>query len=310
MIRLSVIVPFYNVERFIEQCVRSIYEQDIPQEEYEVICVDDCSPDNSLAVVKKLQQEYPTLHIICHDSNKCQGGARNTGLKASRGRYIWFVDSDDYIEPNCLKKILNQAEKEDLDILQFAYQRENGHHNLLLDDRSKILTGEEYLFGDNTPKWIDRICGPWCQVYSKTFLLTNAILFVENVQYEDTDFILRAYLIAEKVQFLNVYGYNYRINSHSVTQSGLSPLKLAWRVNQLMRCSQLVSIASNTKTKKAISNMICLSLSSMRNDVKKYGFKNRYIYVKNLAYKSIKDYLPYANWRTILAIRFGVRVFI
>ena len=100
MIRLSFIVPFYNVEPYIEECVRSLYAQDIPQEEYEVICVDDCSPDGSRAIVERLQKEYPTLRLLIHTENKRQGGARNTGMRESNGKYVWFVDADDYIQPN------------------------------------------------------------------------------------------------------------------------------------------------------------------------------------------------------------------
>ena len=112
MLRLSFIVPFYNVEPYIEECIRSLYNQDIPQEEYEVICVDDCSPDGSRAIVERLQKEYPTLKLLIHTENKRQGGARNTGMKVAQGIYIWFMDSDDYIKPNCLKDLLERAERE------------------------------------------------------------------------------------------------------------------------------------------------------------------------------------------------------
>ena len=77
MIRLSIIVPFYNVEAYIEQCIRSLYNQDIPIEEYEVICVDDCSQDGSRTIVEHLQKEYPTLHLLTTPQNLRQGGARN-----------------------------------------------------------------------------------------------------------------------------------------------------------------------------------------------------------------------------------------
>jgi cellulose synthase/poly-beta-1,6-N-acetylglucosamine synthase-like glycosyltransferase len=95
--------------------------EDIPHEEYEVICVDDCSPDGSRAIVEQLQQEYPTLRLVCHERNKKLGGARNTGLKEAKGRYIWFVDSDDTISPNILQTLLKTAENSNLDILQFDY---------------------------------------------------------------------------------------------------------------------------------------------------------------------------------------------
>ena len=77
MLRLSIIVPFYNVEQYIEQCIRSLYNQDIPREEYEVICVDDCSRDKSSFIIKRLQKEYKTLQLIQLQQNIKQGGARN-----------------------------------------------------------------------------------------------------------------------------------------------------------------------------------------------------------------------------------------
>ena len=85
-LRLSFIVPFYNVEPYIEECIRSLYAQDISWEEYEVICVDDCSPDGSRAIVERLQKEYPTLKLLTTPENLRQGGARNMGLDIAQGR--------------------------------------------------------------------------------------------------------------------------------------------------------------------------------------------------------------------------------
>ena len=88
MIKFSFIIPFYNVEQYIEECVRSIYDQDIPLEEYEVICVNDCSPDNSVDVVKRLQKEFSNLILIEHTENKKQVDFSNTELAGTS-----FVDS-------------------------------------------------------------------------------------------------------------------------------------------------------------------------------------------------------------------------
>ena len=104
MLRLSFIVPFYNVELYIEECIHSLYAQDIPWEEYEVICVDDCSPDGSRAIVERLQSEYPTLKLLTTPENLRQGGARNIALNVAQGKYICFVDSDDYLDSNSVKK--------------------------------------------------------------------------------------------------------------------------------------------------------------------------------------------------------------
>ena len=119
MIKLSIIVPIYNVEKYIEECIRSLYSQDIPLEEYEVICVDDCSPDQSASIVERLQKEYPTLKLIRHKRNKKLGGARNTGIKVADGKYIMFVDSDDMLKPDCLKQLINEMETGHDDFIHF-----------------------------------------------------------------------------------------------------------------------------------------------------------------------------------------------
>ena len=109
-LRLSIIIPFYNVEQFISECLDSVFDQDIPLSEYEVICVNDGSQDGSRAIVTNYMKRYANLHLIEHEINKKLGTARNTGRSVATGNYIWNVDSDDRIVPNCLGKILNICE--------------------------------------------------------------------------------------------------------------------------------------------------------------------------------------------------------
>ena len=98
MIRLSIIIPFYNVEQYIALCLDSVYHQDIPEEEYEVICVDDCSPDSSIAIVEEYAKKHTNLVVVRNQYNRKLGGARNAGMEVATGRYVWFVDSDDFVE--------------------------------------------------------------------------------------------------------------------------------------------------------------------------------------------------------------------
>ena len=86
MKRLSIIMPFYGVERYIRQCLESVYQQDIPESEFEVICVNDCTPDHSEEIVLEFQQRHNNLVLIRHEVNKKLGAARNTGLKAASGK--------------------------------------------------------------------------------------------------------------------------------------------------------------------------------------------------------------------------------
>ena len=97
MLLLSVIVPFYNVERFISECLDSVFDQDIPLSEYEVICVNDGSPDNCAQILAEYEQKYPGIFRVITQENRGLGEARNTGMKVAQGEYIAFVDSDDYV---------------------------------------------------------------------------------------------------------------------------------------------------------------------------------------------------------------------
>ena len=121
MIRLSIIVPVFRVEQYLDTCVMSLLHQDLSAEEYEIILVDDGSDDACPQKCDDYAAQHKQIHVI-HQPNKGLSGARNTGIKAARGKYICFVDSDDYIEPDCFGSLINKAENDSLDILQFGLQ--------------------------------------------------------------------------------------------------------------------------------------------------------------------------------------------
>ena len=308
MIRLSIIVPFYNVEQYLEECIRSLYTQDIPQDEYEVICVDDCSPDDCSMIVKRLQQEYTTLRLITHSHNRKLGGARNSGLKAANGMFVWFVDSDDNIYPNVLKKMLNEAEKDNVDLLQFDFSR-GGKQSSIISQSNKITNGETYLFQNTGSHWCEKIGGVWRQLFRREFLECNNMRYVENVMYEDTDYLLHAFLVANKVRYLSILAYNYRINPESITASPISPLKLAWRVNSIARCCTYVDLAKTDTAVELMGTFISQSLSSIRTEIKLLTQDQKREYRRNLVLgnRMCKQYI---NWRTWFAIRYGITWFV
>lgn len=309
MIKLSIIVPFYNVEPYIEQCICSLYSQDIPQEEYEVICVDDCSIDGSRAIVERLQKEYPTLKLLTHTENKRQGGARNTGMRKAKGEYIWFVDSDDYIRANCLKGFITEMDKESLDIIQFDYERISKGVIRLGNIETDVIQGEEYLFREQSENWIEKINGPWLQIFRGDFLKTNHIEFVENVQYEDTDYMLKVFIRANRVKYINKVGYYYRYNTESTTQSN-NPVKTAWKVNQLARCVRLISQTRLVETKNAIRELLRNTLSATRVEIKKFNRQNKVVYLSNIDKKGVDSCNAYMNWRTRATIRYAITIFV
>lgn len=241
MLRLSFIVPFYNVELYIEECILSLYNQDIPWDEYEVICIDDCSPDGSRKIVEKLQAEYPTLKLLTTPENLRQGGARNMGLDIARGKYVWFVDSDDYIKPNCLKRLLKQAEEEDLDILDFDFDSDFSKQAFIKNEKSfdsGICSGADYVFSkEYGGRWSWR-CSCVCGGVVK-YNLIKELRFREKVQYEDNDFALIMYARANRLHHIEEKPYYYRVVESSTVNRKVTLVQLVYNVELLSLYMQL-----------------------------------------------------------------------
>lgn len=237
---LSIIVPVYNVEQYVEQCIRSIFNQNIPHEKYEVIVVDDCTPDNSVAIVEKLQQEFPTLQLLRLPKNRKLGGARNAGLSVAKGDYVWFVDSDDCIKPNILVDVCSYL-KDDIDFVHFNYQilendviKENEENFFT----TSIITGNELFFDERLVWWRDCVVA-WRKIYRRQFLIENKISFAENIMYEDNDYAFKVFSLATKVKHVSNYWYVYRNNPTSITRTALTYnhiyyfIDLCYRLNHL-----------------------------------------------------------------------------
>ena len=280
MIRLSIIIPFYNVEQYIAQCLDSVYRQDIPEEEYEVICVNDASPDHSRDIVLEYQKQHKNLVLIEHEHNKKLGAARNTGRSIARGKYIWNVDSDDYIAENCLSSILKQCEQNDLDILMF---------NLASDTEGVLKIADFPFCVSDTPQngiaclnqnisEIGRFCPVWRYIYKRDFLDTNYIYSPEINMGEDVPFAFKALLLAKKILLINEIYYNYRINPASLT--GVSTLKPIVLYEKCFVAARLVY---------DVLQYIPKSDDALRRAIKNMIRSITYMYPKYLAKMSVAD---------------------
>ncbi|MDR2840266.1 MAG: glycosyltransferase family 2 protein [Paludibacter sp.] len=204
--RLSIIIPFYNVEKYIAECLESVYQQDISESDYEVICVNDCSPDNSRQIVLDFQQHHNNLQLIEHSENTMQGGARNTGLRAAQGEYVWFLDSDDYIQPNCVERLLKIIAENDLDFLVFDCEGVDNDRNIVeilgnnIDFPSQICSGIE-VFKDccENHKLVDYA---WKRIARRSFYLNNNIFFTEKFHNEEHIPGIRSFILAKRMLFI------------------------------------------------------------------------------------------------------------
>lgn len=315
MIRLSIIVPFYNVEKYIEQCIRSLYDQDIPHDEYEVICVDDCSPDGSRGKIEELRVKngYTNLTIICHERNKKLGGARNTGLRAAKGEYIWYVDSDDYITPNCLASLLKDAEKNDVDMLQFDYQTVVGNvvrpYQVSYEDKN-IYTGAEFVVDESHARWFLRIPMAWLKLHKRKFLLENSLWFVEDAMYEDTDLSLFMFTLAKRVKHINLAPYCYRNNSEAVTKRKRTAETMMYTILQQHRCIRAFMLAPTPRYKNLIETYLRSQLTQLRVEIKSLSNIDKLKFAVLMAKHNIFELKEFCNWRTWLAIKFGITIFV
>ena len=132
---LSIIIPVYNTELYLKDCLDSCLWQDLLKEKYEIICINDGSTDSSAQILDSYQINYPNIRVI-NQENSGVSSARNNGLRVSKGKYVWFIDSDDYIRKNSLKTIINFLEKHTLDAITVKYfkvnsqmHREKKYHN-------------------------------------------------------------------------------------------------------------------------------------------------------------------------------------
>jgi len=223
-VKLSFIVPYYNGKKYIKECLDSLYHQDIPESEYEVIIVDDCSTDQeSIDVISAYQKGHNNLLLIHNDTNSRCGESRNHGLSVANGEYIWFVDQDDYISFNCLNSLLETCHEEKLDILVFDYADVNDDLTMnnprrLIKDDSKVMSGLDYIEnrcnGDFWNKEYDT--NVWHCIYRKRFMIDNKI-FSPKVSYcEDMIVAQHAIICASRIKALSDNFYRYRCNPQSV----------------------------------------------------------------------------------------------
>ena len=224
-LRLSIIIPFYNVEHYIAECLDSVYQQDIPEEEYEVICVNDGSPDHSRDIVLEYQKKHSNLVLIEHEVNKKLGAARNTGRAAAKGEYIWNVDSDDKIVPNCLGNLMKICEKNNLDVLEFGrFRFWEGECEEMPNIRpsEKVMVGLDYLEQLESNE-LSMMCVVWRRVMRRSFLDENNIFSPEINLGEDVPYSFKVLMSAKRMMVITDRCYLYRANPDSLTGKQWKP---------------------------------------------------------------------------------------
>lgn len=209
----------YNVAALLKTCLDSVYGQEMPEDDYQIVIIDDGSPDDSLDVARDLTRNRNNVTIISQQ-NKGLGGARNTGIDNSQAEYLLFLDSDDWYVPNSLRTLLEIAEKHRPDILEFGAQAIGLDGSIKAShaystDRS--MTGIRY---KNTIGGIPSACN---KLYNRSFIERHGLRFREKIYTEDFEFNTRAFFFAEKVMATPHLVAQFLQNPDSITRTtGLS----------------------------------------------------------------------------------------
>ena len=222
MPKFSIIIPVYNVEKYLVECLESIVNQSF--KDFEVICVNDGSTDNSLEILQKYAENDERFKVL-NQENQGQGVARNNALNIANGEYILFVDPDDFIELNMLEVFNERLDIQNVDVAFFDYQifGENTKTKIVrfMDEMKKIFNlnindnlvfNWQELVKDNFRYTAMMV---WNKVYSNKFLKENHIQFAPNKHAEDHIFSISATLLANKISYIKKTLYYYRKRSDS-----------------------------------------------------------------------------------------------
>ena len=200
---ISVIVPVYNAEKYIDRCIESILTQTYPY--YEIILVNDGSSDYSLFLLKQYERDYKNIKVFTQ-KNQGPGMARNLGIKKSKGEYITFVDSDDYIEDDYLKNLISEIG--DCDISLCGYKRLDQNLNPI---DQKVPCGK--------PIDLFKFVSTCCKLYKRKLLVDNHVLFPKERIGEDICFSLLCYSYVNKVKYVTKCNYVIVTNLESLTHT-------------------------------------------------------------------------------------------
>lgn len=218
-VQLSIIVPAYNVQDYLNDCINSILDQHFEEDQVEVLIIDDGSSDATSKMADDWVQKISYIRVV-HQSNQGLAMARNTGIKEAHGEYLLFLDSDDRLVKDTIKGLLQIVKENHLDVLRYQYALvEDGKvkvpSRLLDGPRLTILSGSQFLASQRQIR-----CFAWLYIVSRAMLVNDSSLrFVPNLLYEDVEWTPRMLSCAQRMMVADTVAYLYIQRQNSITHS-------------------------------------------------------------------------------------------
>lgn len=313
MAKVSVIIPVYNVELYIEECLNSVINQTL--KDIEIICIDDCGQDNSMKIVEDFAKKDNRIKIIKHKINQGLGEARNTGIKNATGEYIAFLDSDDFVDLNYYEILYNTAKENNSDIVYnqniIEYKETNSNKQF---EKYEYKNGFIVIDNDNLTNIFSTV---WSKIYKTSFIKQNNILFPPLI-HEDEYFNIVSLSYLKQFYVINNPSYYYRQRANSIMKNKvytnydmIKIIKLIYNnfksrniVNNFkLPLSRLFWHLKNHTNKEEFYNQIKSFLRDIKNDF----YKTKYLYNVNEVrfVESIlnsKNYFNYLNTTKVILL--------
>jgi len=284
-LKLSIIVPVYNVEKYLTRCIKSIEDQDIERTEYEILIVNDGTLDNSREIAVQLQTRNSSIQIIDRE-NGGLSSARNTGLDYARGKYIMFVDSDDYVEPQFVGKIIHLMDIHSLELCFFRTISRYKDGSSSIRDKQPLELYKLYSGSDAILNGLV-ITSVWHNLYLREFLVSTGVRFHEGIIHEDIPFNHILYPQAKRIMFTDICGYNYCHDGDSITRTqDISKIKKKYLSNLIGSKDISLYMGNNvlnddvyTKYQIKMNSLLMSQLLSLALDKDRLGYEFTKLYM-------------------------------
>ena len=235
MPKVSVIIPIYGVEKYIERCARSLFEQTLDDIEY--LFIDDCTPDRSIDILKFVLEDYPQrkTQVIIHrmEKNSGQAAVRKWGMMNATGKFVIHCDSDDWVDTNMYRAMYEKAVEDELDIVLCDFFRSNGEkHEIYKNGVDGLKSKDEYFRQLLTYRCPTSV---WTKLVKRELYTKNDLLYPNDNMWEDFVLSIQLFYYAKKIGYLPEPFYYYYYNPSSISYSNIDK-----RQEQLMRNSAII----------------------------------------------------------------------
>lgn len=298
---LSIILPVYNVKEYLPKCLESLLDQGLCKDEYEIVLVDDGSTDGCGAICDEFALKEGNVKVV-HQKNQGLSVARNVGTQIAVGKYIQYVDSDDYLHPDVLKGLVSLMDEHSLDVLRYEFRRvseregvsviENGQ--IQLKD-ARIWNGKDFLLKE---LWFS--CYAWQFIIRRELLEIHHLQFKQGIIFEDTEWTPRMLSASRRVASTDAVVYYYLIRKGSITNSAVEN-----RIKgQLFLIDELRNQALSMEDSRWHQGMISHIVVTIVSTISKSLFPQRNVYLKELKERSVYPLSTYmANKSGLRKIR-------